>query len=134
MIEVLLDTSTLSDIMKGRNRSVTRQARQYLIIHKQFTFSILTRYEILRGLEAKKATKQITTFNRLCEKSRVLPLIDEIIVIASQIYAELRKKGKIISDADILIAATGRYHKLPLITENAAHFQRISGLLVKSWR
>lgn len=133
MTELLFDTSTLSDIMKGRNPSVMQQARQYLAKHKQFTFSILTRYEILRGLEAKKATKKIKNFNRLCSKSRVVPLTDEIVVIASQIYGELRRTGQTIGDADILIAATARYHGLPLVTENAAHFQRISGLVVKSW-
>lgn len=65
MPEMLLDTSTLSDIIKGRNRTVTRRARQYLAKHGQFTFSTLTRYEILRGLEAKKATRQLMRFNHL---------------------------------------------------------------------
>jgi predicted TIM-barrel fold metal-dependent hydrolase len=49
----LMDTDTLSAIMRG-SPPATERARSYLKAHRQFTFSILTRYEILRGLLANK--------------------------------------------------------------------------------
>jgi predicted nucleic acid-binding protein len=55
--EALLDTSTLSAIMKGSSRVLDR-ARAYLNEHRVFKFSIITRYEILRGLKAKDASKR----------------------------------------------------------------------------
>jgi predicted nucleic acid-binding protein len=40
----------------------------------------------------------------------------------------------LVSDANILIAATAVAHGLQLITGNVSHFQRIPGLQVLSWR
>ena len=106
MLPRLLDTDTLSEIMKARNMQVIQKATRYLDNHDQFTFSIITRYEILRGLKAKQATKQISHFQAQCNESRILFLSDKIIDQASNIYGELHRQGRLIGDADILIAAT----------------------------
>ena len=52
LARALLDTDTLSAVMRGTPRAVTR-AREYLVEHRAFSFSIITRYELLRGLKAK---------------------------------------------------------------------------------
>ena len=52
MEPALLDTDTLSEIMKGVDPHVQDHARRYLAVFRHFTFSIITRYEILRGLKA----------------------------------------------------------------------------------
>lgn len=134
MPPALLDTDTLSEVMKGRDPQVQRHARQYLASYGCFTFSIITYYEILRGLKAKRATRQITAFEERCRKSNVLPLTDDVVVQAADIYAELHQQGQLISDADILIAATALVHGLTLVTENVTHFGGISGLNLESWR
>jgi len=56
------------------------------------------------------------------------------VVRAADLYADLYRSGHLISDADILIAATALVHGLTLITGNVAHFQHISGLPLASWR
>ena len=60
----------------------------------------------------------------------MLPLSDEVILLAAEIYGDLHRSGQLISDADILIAATAQVYELTLVTENQAHFQRIPGLSV----
>lgn len=130
----LLDTDTLSEVIKDRDPRVRQAARQYLGTHGSFTFSIITRYEVLRGLKAKRATRQVAAFEHWCRTSNVLPLSDDVVVRAADLYADLYRGGDLISDADILIAATALAHGLTLITENVAHFQRISGLPLASWR
>jgi tRNA(fMet)-specific endonuclease VapC len=130
----LLDTDSLSEVMKGRDAGVTRCAREYLAAHGQFSFSIITRYEILRGLKAKGATQQELAFEERCRSSVVLPLTDEIVVRAAAIYAELYRQGQLISDANILIAATALVFDRTLITENPDHFRRVAGLRIESWR
>jgi tRNA(fMet)-specific endonuclease VapC len=102
----LLDTDTLSEIIKGRNPAVMSNAGQYLIQYGMFTFSLITRYEILRGLKAKNATTQLATFEARCQASEVVPITDGIIVQAADLYAGLRQRGQIISDADLIIAAS----------------------------
>lgn len=130
----LLDTDTLSEVMKGKNSSVEQHAREYLRTHGQFRISVITRYEILRGLKSKQAVRQIAIFENKCNKSYTYPVTEEIVVQASDIYAHLHQKGLLISDADILIAATAIVHNLILITGNVDHFNRIPHLLCNSWK
>lgn len=130
----LLDTNTLSEIMRGENASVQNHARVYLTQYGQFRFSILPRYEILRGLEAKQATMQIARFQEQCRKSDILPLTDEIVLRAAAIYGELYRQGRLVTDADILIAATAVVHNLVLVTENIKHMNRIPNLQLASWK
>lgn len=44
-----------------------------------------------------------------------------------------RKKGELIEDADLLIAATCIVNDLVLITNNRKHFSRIEGLDIENW-
>jgi len=89
---VLLDTDTLSEVIKGRDPQVRQHARRYLEVYGRFTFSIITRYEILRGLKAKKAARQIAAFERQCQESNVLPLTDQVVIQATDIYADLYQR------------------------------------------
>jgi tRNA(fMet)-specific endonuclease VapC len=130
----LLDTDILSEVLKRRDVNVQRHAQVYLADHGRFQFSIITRYEILRGLKAKDAFQQILAFDRQCARSIVLPLNDEIIVQAAEIYGGLKKQGTVIGDADILIAATAIFHDLPLVTGNLEHFRRVPKLRCETWR
>jgi len=84
MSPVLLDTDILSAIMR-KNPVAVERAVSFLGIYRKFTFSIITRYEILRGLISKGATKQLAAFDKLCSLSRILPLNDSIIVKAAKI-------------------------------------------------
>jgi len=81
-----------------------------------------------------QAFRQITLFEERCRKSVVYPLIDDIIVKASDIYAYLYNQGLLISDADILIASTALVYNLTLITRNLEHFNRIPDLTSQSWK
>jgi tRNA(fMet)-specific endonuclease VapC len=130
--EALLDTDTLSAVMKRNPRALAR-AEEYLAEHGSLAFSIITRYEILRGLKAKNGTAQVRAFDQLCQACRVLPLTDAIVVRAAEIYAALRQRGEPVGDADILIGASALEHGLEVVTNNEDHFRRIPGLQVANW-
>ena len=54
----------------------------------------------------------------------MLPLADAIVVRAADIYALLYQRGQLISDVDILIAATAALdHNLTMVTESREHFR-----------
>ena len=130
--QVLLDTDILSALMRRHPRVVSR-SRAYLAEYAQLTFSIITRYEILRGLKAKNATRQTAAFERFCARNIILPLSDEIIIRAAEIYADLSGRGELIGDADILIAASALVEGFGVVTNNERHFQRIRDLHVENW-
>ncbi len=130
--KVLIDTDTLSAIMK-QNIIVIPRAIAYLNRYQRFTFSLITRYEILRGLKAKAATKQLKAFDRFCANNIIIPITDEIIDKAADIYAVLKNQGTPIGDADILIAATALILEIPVVTNNESHFRYIPDLIVQNW-
>ena len=128
----LLDTDVLSGLMRKTPVALNR-ARAYLADHRQLTISLVTRFEILRGLKAKRANAQLAAFDSFCMSNEVLPITDQIIVRAAETYADLHNRGQLIADADILIAATAIENGLVMATNNLADFGRITGLQIDNW-
>lgn len=131
-MKILLDTDLLSYLMRGQDE-VTAHAGAYLARYQRLSFSIITRYEILRGLYAKEATAQVRRFATLCQSSDVIGLDEPTIDRAAQLYGHLRRHGLQIGDADLLIAATALVHHLALGTNNERHFAVIDGLSLVNW-
>ena len=68
----LLDTDILSLYRRSHPR-VSAQAAAYMRQYGQLVFTELTRYEVLRGLMAAKATRQLVGFAQFCRLHRILP-------------------------------------------------------------
>ena len=132
MNKAVLDTDTLSSLMR-QDESVLAQARSYLTHHANLTISIITRFEILRGLSAKNATSQLAAFHAMCQSLEVFAINDDVVVRAAEIYGQLYQAGQLVGDADILIAATCLEHDCEIVTNNTTHFSRVQGLVVRNW-
>ncbi len=130
---VLLDTDILSELLK-QHPLVLQRVRTYLAEHERLAFSIITRYELLRGLRAKQAWAQEAAFTLLCQSSLIFPLTDQIVDRAATLYGELYRQGALLPDADLLIAATALEAQCTLVTNNLAHFQRIPTLVIETWK
>jgi predicted nucleic acid-binding protein len=63
----------------------------------------------------------------------VFSIDDDVINIASDLYAQLRKKGVTIGDADIFIAAIVIKNKGILVTNNIKHYENIEQLNLINW-
>lgn len=63
----------------------------------------------------------------------ILGLTLKVAGIFGDMKAALRKKGRLIEDMDLLIAATARVHDVTLVTNNVSHFQRVADLHLKNW-
>jgi tRNA(fMet)-specific endonuclease VapC len=130
--KTLIDTDILSAIMRREEKALARST-QYLGEYPQLSVSLITRFEILRGLKAKAATTRVRNFDAFCATCEIVALSDQIVVRASDIYADLYRRGQLIGDADILIAATALTNGLALATNNTAHFSRIAGMIAHNW-
>src|SRR5437773_12445859 len=100
--EALLDTDTLSAILRLDPNIIVR-AQKYVREYIQLNISIITRFEILRGLKARDARSRLRSFENFCEIHSVLELSDDIVVKASDVYADLSRRGELIGDMDTLI-------------------------------
>ena len=83
----LLDTDILSELFKG-NTIVKARTSEYIKEHDRLIISHIAKYEILKGLKAKKAQKQIDAFMMFCKVNIVLPITDDVIIKAADIYAK----------------------------------------------
>jgi predicted nucleic acid-binding protein len=110
----LIDTGIVIEIM-GKNEYIPA------------AISTITFIEVLRGVDDKKrlAVRQL-----LEESFSVLNIDNSTVEAYCIIYRSLKKKGTLLPDADLLIAATAIAHELTLET-NDAHFQRLKAFGLK---
>lgn len=128
----ILDTNIITAYMRD-DEKIRMKLKEIVIYGKKVFISGMSYYEIKRGLLAKKATKQLNIFNELCRKIRILFLDNqEIFDRASEIYADLKQRGELISDADILIAVTALARDLILVSDDS-DFLRIKDVTVENW-
>ena len=70
----------------------------------------------------------LAAFRDFLQPLQKLTLNDPIMVRFAEIRASLRRRGQIISDFDILLAATALHHELTVLTFNIRHLSRIPEL------
>jgi tRNA(fMet)-specific endonuclease VapC len=95
--------------------------------------TVINVYEIFKGLRWKNNEKKEKQFKGFLEYLTIFTIDDDVIDIAANIYSNLRKSGKAIGDADILIAAIVIRNDGTLITNNTKHFQDINQLKLINW-
>ena len=62
MNEVLLDTDIFSEILKGVNRNVATKATAYRAVFGQYTISVITVMEVVKGLHKAQRENRIRQF------------------------------------------------------------------------
>ncbi|OBQ38499.1 MAG: twitching motility protein PilT [Anabaena sp. CRKS33] len=128
----LLDTNIVSASLK-QNIEVALKITE---IRRQGEFigiSGITYYEVQRGLLRSNANRKLAWFQQFCQDYPVLFLDDmRIFQKASEIHADLTNRGKIIQDADILIAATAIIHNLVLVSHDS-DLTRVKDLQLENW-
>lgn len=114
-----MDTRVLIDFMAGRDKNKNIET---MLLNSQASVSAITVYELFRGVENEEHIRQRQELIDLCQ---VLELTGPISRKASEIYTALKKKGELITNEDIFIAATAIHWKYPLLTTNKRDFQKI---------
>ncbi len=138
MSKVFIDTDILSEYLKKVDLNVVRRGDAYARDHTQFTFSSVTVYEIIRGLEEKGATSQVNkALTWLKTNEEILPTSDDYL-IAARVKAKAKLTGYVVELPDCLIAATASRLGLPLVTGNTGDFTAIQktglSLALENWR
>jgi predicted nucleic acid-binding protein len=72
----------------------------------------------------------LVSMRQFVSQYRVFGIDDAIAVRFADERHQLRRRGALIADLDLLIAATALTYDLTLITSNRRHFERIPGLVL----
>ncbi|NET26579.1 MAG: type II toxin-antitoxin system VapC family toxin [Okeania sp. SIO1I7] len=128
----LLDTNIVSAFV-NQNQKIRDKLLEVYTREQDIYISCISFYEVQRGLLYVNATRKLSQFNEFCQEVTILFLDNlEIIEKASEIHIDLRRKGRIIQDADILIAATAIIHNLTLVS-NDSDMSRVEGINLENW-
>jgi tRNA(fMet)-specific endonuclease VapC len=136
MNRTLLDTDILSDVLRGQNGNVLRQAEAYISEHGRLTVSAVTVFEVVRGRFQAQQIDRAAQFLAWSQSAEVLAFDDKSARIGGEIAGTLLRTGTTIGVADVLIAAIAIANNVTLATANLAHYQRMVpfGLTLANWR
>lgn len=124
---ILLDTSIFIDHFRKQDKS--RSTLFSLFPDYELFTSTVVEFELLAG--ATDSSKRLDT-EALLSLCTILPVSSMVARKSAEIYQQLRAKNQLIGMGDILIAATGIVHDLPIKTLNTKHFERIPTLKLLS--
>ncbi|HEX4160103.1 MAG TPA: type II toxin-antitoxin system VapC family toxin [Rhizomicrobium sp.] len=96
--------------------------------------SVITYGELLYG--AEKTANRASAMRQLEELATAIPVLslpDSAAESYGAIRAELEKKGHMIGNNDLWIAAHVRAAGLTLVTNNEREFRRVPGLKIENW-
>lgn len=138
MNKALLDTDILSEIGKGFDQTVIRNATAYRQFHGILTLSVISVMEVIQGYQRVGGSARIQAFRNAIATEEVLLFDQDAADLAGQIAGDLDKVGRPIGRCDPMIAAVALRHRLELVTGNTAHYQRIQHfgypLILVNWR
>jgi tRNA(fMet)-specific endonuclease VapC len=136
--KVLLDTDILSEIIKGFDQTVARNAATYRRAYGHYTLSAITVMEIVQGFQKNQSFRRLQAFLASLATEEVIAFDEEHGDLAGRIAGELERQGRPIGTADSMIATIALKHGLELVTGNTAHFQRVQQLgyplTLTNWR
>jgi tRNA(fMet)-specific endonuclease VapC len=127
---ILFDTDTCIEVLRG-NKRVIKKRSEY---PGEVATSFMTVGELFYGAEvsAYPIDNRVLVEKFLLTTSIIhtdVPILKRF----GEIKADLKKEGLLLPDADLLIAATTLEKCEALITGNARHFDRITGLRIDNW-
>jgi tRNA(fMet)-specific endonuclease VapC len=98
--------------------------------------SPVVEFEVRRGLSHLKLTNTEKQFDVAMTRFKYSPFVRDTWLRAAELWAHTRRSGRVVSDADILIAAQAIELEAVLVTDNEKHFEVFKpfGLIVENWK
>ena len=128
----VLDTSLLVSLLKG-DAIAKGKIGALEESGVQISTTMITVYELLKGAYlSSKREENLTKIRDSLSTLQVLDLSWGSCEKASRIYKELKDKGTMIGEFDILIAAIVRSNDETLVTRDE-HFKSIRGMKLTKW-
>ena len=132
MSDYTLDTNHVREALR-KNPQYLQKQRQAYNRDRLVLVNAISYYETRRGLLYMNMRGKLGLFDKIVRQTGIVPLDKTALDIASELHVDLRRKGQLIEDADLLMAAIALAHDLTLLTANVRHFVRIESLRIENW-
>lgn len=127
-----IDTSFLIDFIRGKVQD--NDLIEELETTGPHITNTIVQFEFLSGGYGSRNKTEISIRKKLLERFIILPVDETAAEEAAILYADLKKKGEMIGQADILIVGTMKSRKITeIVSRNVQHFVKIEGINVRSW-
>ena len=127
-----LDTDILVSLLKGAPDAVEK-VRTLQESGNRISTTMITAYELLKGAYiSSRADENLAKIRDSISNLHVLELSFGAAEEASKIYKELRDRGRLIGEFDVLIAAIVKFYDESLVTRDD-HFKSIRGMKLIKW-
>lgn len=131
-LSYLLDTNICIYIMKQKPKSVLDKFEQLTV--GMVGMSAITYGELLYGAQkSNNSRKAKNIIHQICDYIPPLPISLKVSEYYAEIRAGLEKKGNIIGNNDLWIAAHALELGTTLVTNNEKEFARIKQLKLENW-
>jgi len=125
-MKYLVDSDYVADYLKGRAPSTDLLNA---LLQDGMAISIITFAEVYEGIYyGHNRTHYTQIFQRFLHGVTVLGITRSIAKQYARMRGELGRKGQLIDQPDLFIAATATYHHLTLVTRNLKDYERIPDL------
>jgi tRNA(fMet)-specific endonuclease VapC len=127
-----LDTDILVSLLKGAPDAVEK-IRALEERGNRISTTMITAYELLKGAYiSSRADENLAKVRESISNLQVLQLSFGAAEEASRIYKEIRERGNLIGEFDVLIAGIVKFHDESLVTRDE-HFKSIRGMKLINW-
>ncbi len=128
----LLDTNILSDLIKNPSSRIAEKINA-LGVENECCTSIVVACELRYGAAKKQSAKLSFNVEQVLNSLPILALESSVDEVYAAIRVDLEKRGLIIGQHDLLIAAHAQSLGLTVITANEREFRRVENLTVENW-
>lgn len=127
-MKYLVDSDQIIWYLKGKPQTVEKLQS----LKGELAVSVISVGEVAEGVFGEKfEEKRRKGLENFLAGTKVLEINQEVIYRFAKLRSGLRKRGNLIDNFDLLIAATCLCHNLTLITGNKRDFSRIEGLKIE---
>jgi len=130
-MKYMLDTNSCIFLMKNTASVVEHyKAKKHFGICISAIVAAELYFGIYNSANIEKNGRSLANFLTGLE---IIEFDDRSSVDYGKIRAELKRKGQLIGDTDMFIAAHAKSLGLVLVTNNTREFQRVEGLYIEDW-
>ena len=134
MVKYCLDTDVIIDFFRGNNFAVDKI--QKLSEANELFFTSISLCEIFRGTylysKDEEQETELREIDSFLQNVKILTLDIYSCKEFGKIFDDLRKKGKMTQESDLMIASIAKSNNAIIVTRNKKHFENI-GVKIESW-